>query len=334
MRHRRPALVLAAAAALIGPPVAAADVYLAIPPGFLGGPIGQPLPRLQPPDDARPATGLPSRSPADVADACQGETPSDCMVWGPGAADEPVPLPEANPSGPGAEIVGDDTQVPVDPDAPVEVEDPAVDPVLIVPPPDQTAPMQPAVAAEVPDPAQRVTHGGLLFPKAADWLPWQRPTMRWRSTPGAGYYNLQVFRGSRRVLNAWPTRNRLTVPLGVLRQGRSYVWVVWAGLGRRGEGRYAARPVGRSTFAVTLRPRIVFRVDRARPGRVRAEVRPHIPRGILRLERPRALVDRVPAMIRIDRRGRFTLPVGKRAAERLDAGLVQRGPRPPIGLRR
>ena len=57
-------------------------------------------------------------------------------------------------------------------------------------------------------------YGGLRFPGPADWLPWQQPTLRWNATPGAGYYNVQVFRGQRRVLNAWSPDTRLRVPDG------------------------------------------------------------------------------------------------------------------------
>ena len=174
-------------------------------------------------------------------------------------------------------------------------------------------------------------YGGLRFPGPADWLPWQRPTLRWTPAPGAGYYNVQIFRGTRRVMNAWSEDTRLRVPEGVLRQGRSYVWVVWPASGPRRAARYGTA-VGRSTFAVTLRPRLVFH----RPGSGRgtvAEVRPHIPFGTLHLRRPGTLSARVPRTVTLDARGRFVLPISTRAAERLGAALTGRGPTPPVGLR-
>ena len=118
--------------------------------------------------------------------------------------------------------------------------------------------------------------------------------------------------------------------MGVLKQGRTYVWVVWPANGPRRQASFAL-PVGRSTFAVTLRPRIVFRIRGRRA--VNAEVRPHIPFGTLRLRRPDGLRARVPSVVTISRRGRFNLPISKRAAERLGAGLLDRGPEPPVGLR-
>jgi hypothetical protein len=132
------------------------------------------------------------------------------------------------------------------------------------------------------------------------------------------------------VLNAWSKDTRLPVPMGVLKQGRTYVWVVWPANGPRRQASFAL-PVGRSTFAVTLRPRIVFRIRGRRA--VNAEVRPHIPFGTLRLRRPDGLRARVPSVVTIGRRGRFNLPISKRAAERLGAGLLDRGPEPPVGLR-
>jgi hypothetical protein len=178
----------------------------------------------------------------------------------------------------------------------------------------------------------RQAFGRLVSPTAAAWLSWQRTTLRWSPARRATRYNVQVFLGRRRVLNAWSTDARLRVPTGVLKQGRTYVWVVWPANGPRRAARFAL-PVGRSTFAVTLRPRIVFRSPGRRPRAARAEVRPHIPFGTLRLRRPASLRARVPSVVTIDRRGRFTLPISKRAAERLGAILVDRGVQPPVGLR-
>lgn len=328
--RRRSALTALALVALATPAAALGDVFIEVPARFLGGPIGAPLARVAEPGiDGVPVAGMPSRSPREVDDPCRGEAPSDCMVWGP-EADLDVPFPEAGPSGPGAEIESD--VPPVVEDEPLDGDDPAF---VDAGAPDASAlevrGRTRAVPAAAPPPAElAAAHDGLVFPRAADWLPWQRPVLRWRPATGARYYNVQIFRGGRRVLNAWPRRTRLQVPADVLRQGRTYVWVVWPGLGRRGDGAYG-RPVGRSSFAVTLRPRIVFR---PRGAGVSAEVRPHIPGGVLRLEPPRGLAGRVPATVRIGPRGRFTLGVPPRAAERLDARLIDRGDAPPVGLRR
>ncbi|HMN97937.1 MAG TPA: hypothetical protein PKD59_00825 [Miltoncostaeaceae bacterium] len=315
---RRSALVLAAVTAAAVPCPALADVPVAVPTAFLGGPIWSPLPAV-----TIDAAGRPSLAPAANADLCRGFAAGDCAVVGPGADVETVPLPAPGPAGPGV----DDGSGVADP-----VTDPAADPDGQAATALQTARPATRVIPAMPPTADLLqAYGGLRFPGPADWLPWQRPTLRWAATPGAGYYNVQIFRGQRRVLNAWSEDARLSIPKGVLRQGRSYVWVVWPASGPRRAARYG-QAVGRSTFAVTLRPRIVFH----RPGTGRgamAEVRPHIPFGTLRLRRPGALSTRVPRTVTLDGRGRFVLPIAPRAAERLGAALIGRGPTPPVGLR-
>lgn len=316
MRRLAVLAVAIAASALALPASAVADVYVAVPAGFLGGPIWTPVPVLSP-----DVAGRPSLAPRMPADDCRGADPGDCVVVGPDAQTDAVPLPAPGPAGVGTP--GDGTGVEQDPPPAEDTpEDPEGE--------GQAAQARPAVPAVAPPPeALTQALGGLTHPRAADWLAWQRPTLRWRARAGAAYYNVQIFRGARRVLSAWSSATRLRVPEGVLEQGRSYVWVVWPGSGPRGAARYGT-PVGRSTFAVTLRPRIVFH-GRGR-GRTVAEVRPHIPGGRIRLVRPRGLA-RVPAVVTVDRRGRFSLPISARTAERLGAALVGRGPSPPVGLR-
>lgn len=317
---RRPAVLLAVTAAGLALPAAAsADVSIDVPVAFLGGPIASPLPALTP-DGVVAGPGRPSRA-AGAAVPCSAESNGDCLVWGPLADVEPAPLPLPGPGGLG-----------IAPDDGVGVEDD--------PPPDEDTPDEGAVEnavrprpvpAVAPVPADlAAAFGGLVSPTASDWLAWQRTTLRWKRYPRATSYNVQVFRGQRRVLNAWSKDARLRVPLGILKQGRTYVWVVWPANGRRAAARFAL-PVGRSTFAVTLRPRVVFRATGRRA--VSAEVRPHIPFGALRLRGPAGLRARLPSVVTISRRGRFTLPISKRAAERLGAVLADRGPQPPVGLR-
>ncbi len=305
MSRRAVPLVVLAALVVAAPP-ALADVRVEVPTRFLGGPIWPAVPL--PPATADPGAtgdGEPSRAPAGTAR----------ILSGPAAMAEGVPvtttaspqMTEPDPDG------GDD-----------DVPDPSPDPSAPTEPP-------PPVPAAPPDAATTApAYGRLLSPTPAGWLMWQTPTMRWKATPGARYYNLQIFRGTRRVLNAWPSGTSLTVPEGVLRQGRTYVWVVWPGVGPRKTATYGP-PVGRSTFAVTLRPRIVFRA--ARDGSTVGEVRPHIPFGTLRLERPGAVAGRVPLEVTLTRRGRFLLPIPAASAERIGATLRDRGPTPPVGLR-
>ena len=311
---RRAPLVLAAVALTALPAVAQADVFVKVPTPFLGGPIWTPLPAVTP-----DVSGRPSLAPRPTSDPCRGAA-GECVVLGPEAAVEVVPLPAPGPGGPGVDDggPGDDDPAPASDTPSGGQEATATAPAA--------TPAMPPSAAEL---AQ--AFGGLVSPAAADWLPWQRPTLRWKARDGASYYNVQIFRGQRRVLNAWSSRTHLRVPKGVLRQGRSYVWVVWPAAGARRAARYGTA-IGRSSFAVTLRPRIVFHTPGGGRGSV-AEVRPHIPFGTLRLRRPGALSARVPRIVTLDARGRFVLPISTRAAERLGALLTGRGPTPPVGLR-
>ena len=315
---RRTPFVLLATTALgmAMPSVASADVYVDVPMRFLGGPIWNALAATSP-DGA----GRPSLAPGAASDPCRGATAGDCFVVGSDAQTEDIPLPAPGPGGIG--VLGDGVGLEGEPTP--EVDTPGAEQ-------QQAGAPTPALAPALPAPGELATaFGRLASPKAADWLAWQRPTLRWRSEKGASYYNVQIFRGQRRVLNAWSPDTRLRVPKGVLRQGRTYLWVVWPAAGNRSAARYATA-LGRSTFAVTLRPRIVFR-PRGAGRSTLAEVRPHIPFATLRLQRPGALAKRVPATVTLDRRGRFVLPISTRAAERLGALLTDRGPNPPVGLR-
>ena len=81
------------------------------------------------------------------------------------------------------------------------------------------------------------------------------PILRWGRFRGAGYYNVQLFRGSKRIYAAWPTTAHLGLPSAWkwsrhrfrLTPGR-YHWYVWAGLGARKLARY--RSVGSASFIV------------------------------------------------------------------------------------
>jgi hypothetical protein len=75
---------------------------------------------------------------------------------------------------------------------------------------------------------------------------------------GARYYNVQLFRGPKRVLAAWPATHQLGVPAGWKWDGRSYRlrpghyrWYVWAGFGARSFAQY--RTVGSAAFIVAPR---------------------------------------------------------------------------------
>lgn len=83
-----------------------------------------------------------------------------------------------------------------------------------------------------------------------------KPILRWGRVAGAQYYNVQLFRGTKRVLAAWPATHQLGVPAAWKWDGRSYRlrpgryrWFVWAGFGPRSFAQY--RTVGTADFIVT-----------------------------------------------------------------------------------
>jgi hypothetical protein len=86
----------------------------------------------------------------------------------------------------------------------------------------------------------------------------QEPVLRWDAMRGASYYHVQLFRGAKRILAAWPNRAELALPAAWrwaghfyrLSPGR-YRWYVWEGLGRRSFARY--RSVGSASFIVPRR---------------------------------------------------------------------------------
>lgn len=82
------------------------------------------------------------------------------------------------------------------------------------------------------------------------------PLLRWRSVSRASYYNVQLYRGGRKVLTAWPTRSRLALRTRWTYGGRVerftagvYRWYVWPGFGRASDRRYG-RLLGSSAFVV------------------------------------------------------------------------------------
>jgi hypothetical protein len=85
-----------------------------------------------------------------------------------------------------------------------------------------------------------------------------KPILRWAQVGGARYYNVQLFRGAKRVLAAWPVAHQFGVPNAWKWNGHSrrlspghYRWYVWAGFGQRSFARY--RVVGSAQFIIPRR---------------------------------------------------------------------------------
>jgi hypothetical protein len=82
------------------------------------------------------------------------------------------------------------------------------------------------------------------------------PILRWGPVRGAAYYNVQLFRGSKRIYSTWPTMHQIGLSPGWRWAGRHYAlapgqyrWYVWAGFGSRKLARY--RLVGSARFAIS-----------------------------------------------------------------------------------
>ena len=84
------------------------------------------------------------------------------------------------------------------------------------------------------------------------------PRLRWTSVRGADYYNVQLFRGRRKILSLWPEKPHLQLRSKWryaghkrrLKPGKRYRWFVWPGEGRRSSNDYG-RLIGARTFVIT-----------------------------------------------------------------------------------
>ncbi|HET7854951.1 MAG TPA: Ig-like domain-containing protein, partial [Gaiellaceae bacterium] len=110
----------------------------------------------------------------------------------------------------------------------------------------------------VPATRRARTASALLAPRAGARVT-SPPLLRWRRVPRASYYNVQLRRGSVKVLSAWPTRTRLQLRARWTYLGRerrltpgTYRWYVWPGYGKPAQRRYG-RVLGSRTFTVRAR---------------------------------------------------------------------------------
>jgi uncharacterized repeat protein (TIGR01451 family) len=85
------------------------------------------------------------------------------------------------------------------------------------------------------------------------------PLLRWAAVRDSGFYNMQLYRGSKKVLTAWPRSNRIRLRARWTFRGRAerlapgtYHWFVWPARGPRSRPRYGPL-LGRSSFLVVRR---------------------------------------------------------------------------------
>jgi hypothetical protein len=115
-----------------------------------------------------------------------------------------------------------------------------------------------AHAWKITAPAAKKTTSALLSPKAGARVT-RPPLLVWRRNARARYYNVQIYRGNRKVFSGWPRRNRLQLRARWKYLGRkqrlvagSYRWYVWPGLGPPSARNYGPL-IGQSTFVVRRR---------------------------------------------------------------------------------
>ena len=106
--------------------------------------------------------------------------------------------------------------------------------------------------------AVRTAPSALTAPRAGARVT-RPPVLVWRRANRARYYNVQVYRGRRKVLTAWPTKTRFQLQARWKYLGRkemllrgSYRWYVWPGYGAPSARRYG-QLLGQSTFVVARR---------------------------------------------------------------------------------
>jgi hypothetical protein len=80
------------------------------------------------------------------------------------------------------------------------------------------------------------------------------PTLLWVPVGKAFYYNVQLYRGSTKVLSAWPSQNKFPVRSSWKFRGHryrlrpgTYRWYVWPGIGPRRYAKYG-KLLGQNTF--------------------------------------------------------------------------------------
>jgi hypothetical protein len=79
-------------------------------------------------------------------------------------------------------------------------------------------------------------------------------SLRWRKDQRARYYNVQLYRGKRKVYTHWPGGLRLRLPGELIAKGRVAL-VIWSGIGPRSRARYVRTPwVARLLVVRAARP--------------------------------------------------------------------------------
>jgi hypothetical protein len=98
----------------------------------------------------------------------------------------------------------------------------------------------------------------LLLVSPADGAKMRKPPkLVWLASSGARYYNVQLFRGTVKMLSVWPKKTSFSLPRGWKFKGRhfrltqgTYRWYVWPGIGAKAAAKYGPL-LGTSSFQIT-----------------------------------------------------------------------------------
>ena len=95
-----------------------------------------------------------------------------------------------------------------------------------------------------------------LYAPAAGKTAHAGTALRWNADKSASYYNLQLYRGTKKVLSAWPVGTSFRLPGSWTYAGHrfkltrgKYRWFVWPGRGARARAQYG-KLLGSSSFVV------------------------------------------------------------------------------------
>jgi large repetitive protein len=128
------------------------------------------------------------------------------------------------------------------------------------PPPPPPPPLPGPPPPPPPPPAQPRAATALFAPPAGARLT-APPLLAWRPASRARFYNVQLYRGGRKILTLWPGRARLKLRASWRYQGRlvrlrraTYTWIVWPAFGSQEHPRFGGK-LGQSTFRMLSTPR-------------------------------------------------------------------------------
>jgi hypothetical protein len=118
---------------------------------------------------------------------------------------------------------------------------------------DAAPPPPPPLPPPPPPPTQRLAKSALLAPPAGARLS-APPLLAWRPVTKARFYNVQLYRGGRKILSIWPRRPRMKLKPKWTYRGRTfrlrrgaYTWLVWPAFGSQANPRFGGK-LGQSTF--------------------------------------------------------------------------------------